>query len=88
MFIGHLNIITSVPISAIATHNQTSHNSPDKFSSSEPICKIWENLHLRKITRYMVLARKNLVNKLQSVHMPNTHDFDVSVNIGQENFGK
>ena len=31
--------------------------------------------------------RKNLANKLQSVHMPNAY-FGVSVNIGEENFGK
>ena len=36
---------------------------------------------------YKLLARKNLENKLKSVHMPNT--FSVYLNIfGEENFGE
>ena len=50
--LGHLDIIASVPISGIATHNQTSCNSPEKiFPSSE---HIWENLHLGKLTCYHI----------------------------------
>ena len=41
-----------------------------------------------KSCKQKLLVRKYLVNKLQSVHMANSYIFGVSVNIGEENFGK
>ena len=61
--LGDLDIITSAPNSAIATHNQTLCSSPELiFLSCEPICEIQENLYLGKMTRYMISL--NLVTNI------------------------
>ena len=42
----------------IVNQNQTLYSSPELiFHSCGPICKFWENLHLYKITYYMVQIR-------------------------------
>ena len=42
----------------IVTHNQTLHSiSQQIFLSCEPICEIWENLYLGKVTRYMAVTQ-------------------------------